>query len=265
MIGRRVVVLAAGTALVGGFLVGLVTSPLAHAEANGVALTPQMGWSSWSFVRNNPTETNIEAQARAMHDSGLVSHGYSYVNIDDFYYLNPANTVDAYGRWVTDSGRFPNGMAAVANYVHGLGEKFGMYLTPGIPVAAYNQNTPIQGTSYHARDIVSNTSSYEANYNFGNGAMYYIDYGKNPTAAQAFLNSWANELASWGVDYLKLDGVGDGDVGDIQHWSQALDPDRPADPLRAVQLAGRAQRRACGRSTRTAGASTVTSSATAPR
>jgi hypothetical protein len=31
-------------------------------------------------------------------------------------------------------------MAAVATYVHGLGEKFGMYVTPGIPVAAYNQN-----------------------------------------------------------------------------------------------------------------------------
>lgn len=222
MIGSRVVVLAAATALAGAFLVGSVTSPVAHAEANGVALTPQMGWSSWSYIRNNPTEANIEAQAQAMHDSGLVSHGYTYVNIDDFYYLNPSSTVDTYGRWVVDSSRFPDGMAAVANYVHGLGEKFGMYLTPGIPVAAYKQNTPIQGTSYHAQDIVSDTSDYEANYNYGSGSMYYIDYNKNPAAAQAFLNSWADELASWGVDYLKLDGVGDGDIGDVEHWSQAL-------------------------------------------
>ena len=202
--------------------VGVASSP-AHAESNGAAQTPQAGWSSWSFVRKNPTEADIEAQADAMASTGLVSHGFTYINIDDFYYLNPATTVDSYGRWVVDSSRFPNGMAAVANYMHAKGEKFGMYLTPGIPVAAYNQNTPIQGTSYHARDIVSNTTSYEANYNFGNGAMYYIDYAKNPAAAQAYVNSWADLLASYGVDYLKMDGVGDGDVGDIQAWSQALD------------------------------------------
>ena len=201
---------------------GVTASP-AHAESNGAATSPQSGWSSWSFVRKNPTEADIEAQANAMSTTGLVSHGFTYVNIDDFYYLDPATTVDSYGRWVVDASRFPDGMASVANYVHARGEKFGMYLTPGIPVAAYNQNTPIQGTSYHARDIVSNTSSYEANYNFGNGAMYYIDYTKNPAAAQAYVNSWADLLASYGVDYVKMDGVGDGDIGDVKAWSQALD------------------------------------------
>jgi alpha-galactosidase len=195
---------------------------LAPMQANGVASAPQLGWSSWSFVRRNPTEANIEAQARGMHDSGLVAHGYTYLNIDDFYYLNPATTVDSGGRWAIDPARFPHGMAAVANYVHGLGEKFGMYLTPGIPVAAYQQNTAIEGTTWHARDIVSDTSRYETNYNYGNGSMYYIDYAKNPAAAQAWLNSWANQLASWGVDYIKLDGVGDWDIPDVQHWSQAL-------------------------------------------
>ena len=202
---------------------GVAASP-ARAEDNGAAQTPQSGWSSWSFIQRNPTQANIEAQADAMVSTGLVSHGFTYVNIDDFYYLNPATNVDAYGRWVVDSSRFPSGMAALANYVHAKGEKFGMYLTPGIPVAAYNQNTPIQGTSYHARDIVSNTSSYETNYNFGSGVMYYIDYAKNPAAAQAYVNSWADLLASYGVDYLKIDGVGGtgGDVADVQHWSTAL-------------------------------------------
>ena len=206
----------------GPALVLSVSAAPAQAEANGVSSTPAMGWSSWSFDRGDPTEAKIEAEASAMSTSGLVAAGYSYVNIDDFWYLNPSTTVDSYGRWVTDTSKFPDGMGAVGTYVHNLGEKFGMYLTPGIPVAAYNQNTPIQGTSYHAQDIVSNTSSYEANYNFGNGAMYYIDYTKNPAAAQAYLNSWADELASWGVDYLKIDGVGDGDIGDIEHWSAAL-------------------------------------------
>ncbi len=219
----RLCVLAA-TALLASLLygAGVATAPAAQAEGNGAAATPQAGWSSWSFVRNNPTEANIEAQAAALSSTGLVGHGYTYVNIDDFYYLDPATTVDSYGRWVVDSSRFPDGMASVAAYVHGLGEKFGMYLTPGIPVAAYNENTPIEGTSYHARDIVSDTTDYEANYNFGNGAMYYIDYNKNPAAAQAYVNSWADLLASYGVDYLKMDGVGDSDIDDVQAWSQAL-------------------------------------------
>lgn len=199
----------------------------AHAQTNGAAQTPLMGWSSWSFLRSSPTEAKIKAQAQAMSSSGLVNAGYKYINLDDFWYLDPASTVDGNGRWVTDTNKFPDGMANLGSYIHSLGEKFGMYLTPGIPVAAYNQNTPIAGTSYHARDIVSNTSSTETNYNYGGGRMYYIDYAKNPTAAQAFLNSWADELAGYGIDYVKIDGIAanDGDteaVADVQHWSQAL-------------------------------------------
>ncbi|WP_329454366.1 glycoside hydrolase family 27 protein [Streptomyces sp. NBC_01497] len=221
---RGWVSLLGAAALLGSFLYGtdVATAPAAHAEGNGAAATPQAGWSSWSYIRNNPTEANIEAQAAAMASTGLVGHGFTYLNIDDFFYLDPRTNVDAYGRWVVDTGRFPSGMKAVGDYVHGKGEKFGMYLTPGIPVAAYNQNTPIQGTSYHARDIVSDTTHYEKNYNFGDGSMYFIDYNKNPAAAQAFVNSWADLLASYGVDYLKMDGVGPDDTADVQHWSQAL-------------------------------------------
>jgi alpha-galactosidase len=192
-------------------------TPVAHAESNGAAITPLLGWSSWSTIRSNPTESNIEAQAQAL-STNLKSHGYQYVNLDDFWYLNPSTTVDQYGRWAIDTNRFPHGISAVATYVHNLGLKFGVYMTPGIPIAAYNQNTAIEGTSYHARDIAVN-GKYEANYNFGN-VMYYIDYSK--PGAQAFINSWADQFASWGVDFLKLDGVGDSDISDIQAWSTAL-------------------------------------------
>ena len=104
--------------------------------------------------------------------------------------------------------------------MHNLGLKFGTYLNPGIPVAAVNQNTPIEGTGYHARDI-ADTSRHEVDYlGFGGNSMYYIDYSK--PGAQAYLNSWANQLASWGVDFVKLDAVGSWDMSDISAWSQAL-------------------------------------------
>ncbi len=201
-----------------------VSAPAAQtrAENNGLVPTPFMGWSTWSYVGKDPTEAKVEAQARA-EASKLKAYGYNYVLLDDWYYLNPATTVDQYGRWVIDSSKFPHGIAAVANYVHGLGLKFGFYLTPGIPVAAVNKNTPIEGTKYHAKDI-ADTSKHEINYNFGNTlrntVMYYINYSK--PGAQAFINSWADQLASWGVDYLKVDGVGSFDIPDVQAWSTAL-------------------------------------------
>ena len=192
-------------------------APLAHAANNGVATTPFMGWSTWSFDGGYPTQSNIEAQAN-VEASKLKSAGYNYVMLDDHYYLNPGTTVDQYGRWQVNSSQFPNGIAAVASYVHSLGLKFGIYVTPGIPVAAVNQNTPIQGTGYHARDA-ANTSKYQNNYGgFGN-VMYYLNYG---AASQAFLNSWADEYASWGVDFLKIDAVGDWNQQDVQDWSIAL-------------------------------------------
>ncbi len=200
----------------------LTTASPALASDNGASQTPPAGWSSWSFLMRSPTEAKVKAQAKGMSDAGLVAKGFQYINLDDYYILNPGTTVDQYGRWAVDTAKFPSGMKALGDYVHGLGEKFGMYVTPGIPVAAYNQNTPIQGTSFHARDIVSDTSRYESNYGgFGN-VMYFIDYNKNPAAAQAFVNSWANLFASYGVDYIKIDGVHTSDQDDVIHWSDAL-------------------------------------------
>jgi hypothetical protein len=210
-LGRAFGFVAATVLAVSGLLVSAI------AEDNGVSLTPQMAWSSWSFVRRNPTEAIIKAQALAMHQN-LQSSGFQYINLDDFWYLDPTVTVDAYGRWVPDPTTFPDGMAALAAYIHSLGLKFGMYITPGIPVAAVNANTPIESTHYTAKDI-ADVSQYEINYNFGN-VNYYIDYTK--PGAQAFIDSWAKLFASWGVDYIKMDGVGTWDVPDVIAWSQAL-------------------------------------------
>ncbi len=202
----------------------LSSAPAATAENNGVGLRPAMGWSSWSFLRKNPTTANVEANAMAMVSSGLARVGYQYVNLDDFWYQCPGPqgpNVDSYGRWVIDPTHFPsqgslNGIEAVAEYVHHLGLKFGLYVTPGISKQAVAENTAIKGTPYHADDIA--TSATENNYNCH--GMVGIDYTK--PGAQAFINSWADEFASWGVDYVKLDGVGSFDIPDVIAWSRAL-------------------------------------------
>jgi alpha-galactosidase len=191
----------------------------AAASDNGQSVRPAMGWSSWSFVRRSPTEAKLKAQADALVAGGLKNHGYVYINLDDFWQKCDSNgfVVDSYGRWAVDSAKFPSGIKALADYIHSKGLKFGFYVTPGIAKNAVAKNTPIEGTSYHAKDI-ADTSKTEKNYNCKN--MYYIDYGK--PGAQEFVNSWARQFASWGVDYLKIDGVGSQDVPDVQAWDKAL-------------------------------------------
>jgi hypothetical protein len=104
----------------------------ASAEDNGLERTPVLGWSSWSFLRKQPTADRMKAQGLALHTSGLQEIGYEYVNLDDFWYQCPGPqgpNVDPYGRWMTDSSKFPpqgnsDGIKVVADYIHSLGMKF---------------------------------------------------------------------------------------------------------------------------------------------
>jgi hypothetical protein len=202
-----------------------VGAPRAMAETNGAERTPVLGWSSWSFLRDDPTAAKIEAAATAMKSSGLEKIGYRYINLDDFWYNCPGSQgpdVDSDGRWVINSSRFPsqggvNGIKAVADYVHSLGLKFGIYVTPGISKQAVAENTKILGTDYTATDIAEPSVS-ENNYNCG--GMVGINYAK--PGAQAYTDSWADMLASWGVDYVKLDGIANDNTADIKAWSTAL-------------------------------------------
>jgi len=199
--------------------------PNASAEDNGLERTPVLGWSSWSFIRKFPTADKMKAQALALHNSGLQKIGYDYVNLDDFWYQCPGPqgpNVDAYGRWITDASRFPSqgdtdGIKVVADYIHSLGMKFGIYVTPGISKQAVSRNTPIQGTSYTAAQIAE-PSVEENNYNCK--GMVRVNYTK--PGAQEYTNAWVDMLAAWGIDYIKIDGMTDSNADDVKAWSNAI-------------------------------------------
>lgn len=184
---------------------------------NNLAERPFLGWSSWSSIRKKPTEDNIKAAADVMAEK-FKSHGYEYINLDDYYMLDWRTTVDEYGRWAVDPKKFPSGMKALGDYIHNKGLKFGHYVTLGIPKAAVDQNTPIEGTPYHAKDIVDFTKGQKKNFNFEE--MYAIDFSK--PGAQEFIDSWARLFASYGIDYLKIDGVRNQDIADVEAWANAL-------------------------------------------
>ncbi|KAG7363639.1 alpha-galactosidase [Nitzschia inconspicua] len=99
------------------------------AYDNGVGLTPPMGWNHWNaFHCDGLNEGLIHDTAHAMVDLGLAELGYVYLNIDDCWQLSRNST----GFIQEDLQKFPSGIAALSDYVHNLGHKFGLYSDSGI-------------------------------------------------------------------------------------------------------------------------------------
>ncbi len=90
--------------------------------------TPPLGWNTWNTFGDKISEQLIKESADAIVETGLKDVGYEYVVIDDVWSLKER---DENGKLVPDPAKFPNGMKAVADYVHSKGLKFGMYSCAG--------------------------------------------------------------------------------------------------------------------------------------
>ena len=102
-----------------------------------IALTPQMGWNSWNCFAGAVSQDRVQRAADALVKSGLINHGWTYINIDD-YWENHRDSKDPTLRgpfrdaegFIVPNSRFPD-MKGLADYVHGLGLKIGLYSSPG--------------------------------------------------------------------------------------------------------------------------------------
>ncbi|MEU6139418.1 NPCBM/NEW2 domain-containing protein [Streptomyces sp. NPDC047081] len=166
---RRVVGgIAAGLLAAAGLTVPAVAAPAAEPAsptlADGLALTPPMGFNNWNSThcRAEFNESMVKGIAELFVEKGLKDAGYQYVNLDDCWAL-PSR--DADGKLVPDPVRFPNGIKAVADYVHSKGLKLGIYTSAGTKTC--------------------------------NSAGFPGALGHEYSDAQQF--------ADWGVDYLKYD------------------------------------------------------------
>jgi len=109
---------------------------------NGLGLTPQMGWNSWNHFHCNINEKLIRETADAIVSTGLAAAGYEYglflflrirlksiefvrfqVNLDDCWQVSR----DSQGVIQPDPQAFPNGISALADYIHSKHLKFGLY------------------------------------------------------------------------------------------------------------------------------------------
>jgi alpha-galactosidase len=162
---RRAAVLAASAVLALG---SVMPYPLPALAAEGSpALTPPLGWNSWNSFGCGVNETVVRQAADAMVNSGMRDAGYQYVVVDDCWF-DPQR--DQAGNLRAHPTKFPSGMRALGDYIHGRGLKFGIYQVP-------TERTCAQRVGTHPGSTGS--------------------LGHEVQDAQAF--------ASWGVDYLKYD------------------------------------------------------------
>jgi len=220
---HRTRALAASAALLAVF------SGRARAAENGLGQKPYLGWSSWSLEATKFPGYGGEAWLSAEHlkqqsdalAARLQKHGYDRLNMDAGW----RGGWDGFGRPTPDAKKFPLGIHELADYVHAKGQKFGIYYVPGIDDDLLALNPPILNTNLHLKDIVFRPRHLATGWNGGSA----IDFSK--PGAHEYIQSLANLFASWGIDFLKFDGVtpgSDHDEGDIDArpdvaaWSQAL-------------------------------------------
>ena len=96
--------------------------------SDGLAPTPPMGWNSWNRFGVKIDERLVLETAEVMVSSGMRDAGYRYVVIDDGW-MAPER--DKNGDFVADPDKFPSGMKALADRVHALGLRFGIYTDAG--------------------------------------------------------------------------------------------------------------------------------------
>ena len=186
----------------------------AEKDFHSWAASPPMGWNSWDCFGTTVTEEQTKQQADFMAEK-LKSHGWQYIVVDIQWYQPTSKghdyqpgaklTMDEFSRLLPAVEKFPSatngqGFRPLADYIHSKGLKFGIHMMRGIPRQAVFQNTAIKGTSARAADI-ADTNSVCA----WNPDMFGVDM-KRP-GAQAYYDSLFELVASWGVDFVKIDDL----------------------------------------------------------
>jgi hypothetical protein len=196
---------AAGVFLLIAFLLPAADPP---------ALRPPMGWNSWDCYGTTVTEDEVKANADFMAKN-LKQYGWQYIVIDiqwsdpnaraHGYRSNAELAMDGNGRLIPAENRFPSsaggrGFKPLADYIHGLGLKFGIHIMRGIPRRAVQANLPVRGSNARAADIADVHSLCP-----WNGDMYGVDVSR--PGGQQYYDSLLDLYSSWGVDYIKADDI----------------------------------------------------------
>jgi alpha-galactosidase len=135
-----------------------------------------MGWNSWNAFTKSISDTLMRGIADAMVSSGMQAAGYQYINIDDGW---QASSRDSSGNIVPSSTKFPNGMKALADYVHSKGLKLGLYSDRGTITCTGNPGS----YGYETADAQT----------YASWGVDYLKYDNcNPAAGSSLQNDYTN-------------------------------------------------------------------------
>lgn len=204
----------------------------AHAEVDGLAMTPPMGWYPWNAFGEEPqNEALIREITAALVASGLKDAGYAYVGPDEGICFERGKD----GRLAPNLARYPSGLRGLGDWIHRQGLKYALYTDAGSRTCS----TAMPGTKGHEYEDMRSFAAWRADYikiDWCNSqgqdiVQAYAELGKAQRAAGRPV---VHSLCSWGDGYPWLW------AGAIGHmWRTTADICAPgrADWARALRIA----------------------------
>jgi alpha-galactosidase len=211
--------------------VGRAERELRIVVGDEILLTPLLGCNTWGGWGPRVADANLRAAAKAMVESGLIQHGWQYVNIDDGWQGRRGGPFHA----IQPNEKFGD-MKGLCDYIHGLGLKAGIYSTPW--------------TTSYAGFVGGSSDDPQGAWQRPKRPRDGWRYGKH-----FFEAADARQWAAWGFDYAKYDwGVDSVEV--TRRMADALaacDRDIVLELSNSVPLAGAADYTRLAQLSRTTG------------
>ncbi len=200
----------------------------------GLVRTPPMGWNSWNCWGTSVDEVKMKEAAEALIRTGLINHGWAYVNIDDAW---QGERDQKTGR-ISSNGKFPD-MKALADFIHERGLKFGVYTDAGPKTCA-----GFEGSRSHEAIDAHTYSEWDVDYvkvdwchtEGMDPKEAYSIFGKalakcNRDIVFSICNWGVNKPWEWGADVRGNLWRTTGDITDtwasVQHIATAQNPLHP--------------------------------------
>jgi alpha-galactosidase len=154
-----------------------------------IALTPPMGWNSWNCWGSRVDAEKVLQSARGMVSSGLINHGWTYINIDDAWQGKRGGEFNG----IQGNEKFPD-MKGLCDEIHKIGLKVGIYSTPWVTsYAEYPGGSAENPEGTWEKPTIPKKGNV-------NKKILPWAIGK-----YSFAKNDAQQWAAWGIDYLKYD------------------------------------------------------------
>lgn len=167
---------------------GKATKAFRLKVGDEIALTPPMGWNAYNVWSDQVDQDKALAAAKALVSSGLIEHGWTYVNMDDGWQGTRGGPLNALQ---PNAGRFPD-FKGMVEQIHAMGLKVGLYSSPWVQTYADRLGDSAENPQGARQDWPAKVPHNKKQFPY---AIGHFRFFKND----------AQQFAEWGIDYLKYD------------------------------------------------------------